>query len=89
MSPLRRTGSHLTTGVHGAFTVPLEGKLAVVDTSACSAFFVVEGKTHMSNNTTWKVESGELKSAKIGDFVQMIQKRMTRKNANKPVTESI
>lgn len=56
--------------------------MAVVDSSAGSAFLVGEGETHTSKNTTWKVESGELKSAKNGDFVQMIQMRMTRKNAN-------
>lgn len=56
---------------HGAFTVPLDG---VVDSSVGSAFLVGEGETHTSNNITWKVESGELKSAKDGDLVQMIQK---------------
>lgn len=63
----------LHIGGHGAFTVPLDGKLAVVDSSVDSAFLVGEGETHTSNNTTWKVESGELKSAKNEGLVQMIQ----------------
>lgn len=53
---------------HGAFTVPLDG---VVDSSVGSAFLVGEDT---SNNITRKVESGELKSAKDGDLVQMILK---------------
>lgn len=61
---------------HGAFMVPLDGKLAVVDSSADSAFLVGEGEIHTSNNTTWKVESGEL-SVSDGDWGVGVERKKT------------
>ena len=56
----------MSWGLHGSIR---RQRLAVVDSSAGSVFLVGEGgKPNTFNNTTWKVESGELKCGKNGQL---------------------
>lgn len=78
----------LHDGGHGAFVVPMDGKFAVVDSSAGSAFLVGEGETYTNKETTLRVESRVLKTIKKNVLVYLYGTEIGVKKKAKNVIES-
>lgn len=70
----------LHDGGHAAFQFPIGAKIAVIDSSAGSAFLIGEGESHKSIKPSWTITSGVLTHQISGRKLKVGQGSVRRRN---------